>query len=131
MLHCMAKPRTRTILGLILVAVLGAALGLIGARYILVGSPLSLIPWGLAALLIGYFSTSWKGTIGSGALFGFCLAGTFMVAGYQGTAPVTNYLIPFAIISLVGAFCATAGATVGQLIRTKVHSRPSSTESRK
>ena len=128
MLHRMAKPRTRTILALILVAVLGAILGLIGARYIFVGSPLSLIPWGLAALLIGYFSTTWKGALGSGALFGFCLAGTFMVAGYQGTASVTTYLIPFAIIGLVGALCATAGATVGHLIRTKVRSSPRSHE---
>ena len=117
------------IVGLILVAALGAILGLIGARYIFVGSPLSLIPWGLAALLIGYFSTTWKGTLGSGVLFGFCLAGTFMVAGYQGTAPVTNYLIPFAVIGLVGALCATAGATAGQLIGRKVRPRTRSNES--
>ena len=124
MLGRMRKPPRRTILRLILAAALGAILGLVGARYIFVGSSLSLIPWGLAALIIGYFSTTWKGALGSGGLFGFCLASTFMVAGYQGTAPVTSYLIPFAIIGLVGALCAIAGATVGQLIRTKVRSRP-------
>jgi len=34
----------------------GALLGVIGARYLFVGSWLSLIPWGIAGLLIGYWS---------------------------------------------------------------------------
>ncbi|WP_129545537.1 hypothetical protein [Arthrobacter dokdonensis] len=120
----MSKPSSLTALRPILAAALGAILGLIGARYIFVGSSLSLIPWGLAALFVGYFSTTWATALGSSALFGFCLAGTFMLAGYQGTAPVTNDLIPFAIIGLVGALCAIAGATVGRLVRMKVGARP-------
>ena len=123
MLHCMQKQHGRATLRGIFAAALGVILGLIGARYIFVGSSLSLIPWGLAAVIMGYFSTTWKTTIGGGALFGFCLAGAFMLAGYQGTAPVTTYLIPFALIGLVGAFCALVAAAVGHLIRTKVGSK--------
>ncbi|MCU6480652.1 MULTISPECIES: hypothetical protein [Arthrobacter] len=119
----MSKPPRTTFLWPILAAALGALLGLIGARYIFVGSALSLVPWGLAALIIGLLSKTWATAASRSALFGFCLAGTFMLAGYQGTVPVTNHLIPFAIIGLVGALCAIAGATVGRLVRTKVRAR--------
>ncbi|MCQ9164205.1 hypothetical protein [Arthrobacter sp. STN4] len=120
----MSKQPGMTVLGLILAAALVALLGLIGARYIFVGSALSLVPWGLAALIIGLFSRTWATALSRSALFGFCLAGTFMLAGYQGTVPVTNHLIPFAIIGLVGALCAITGATFGHLVRTKLRGRP-------
>ena len=51
--------------------IIGALLGVIGARYLFVGSWLSLIPWGIAGLLIGYWSQK-AGMVGQRDLLRFC-----------------------------------------------------------
>ncbi len=104
---------------LVLLAVLGVVLGVTGAKYLLVGSALSLIPWGLVAALIGYTSPSRARTTTAGASYGFALAFTFMVAGYQGQPPVTHRLLPFALLGLLGAACATLLALAGHAIKTR------------
>ena len=88
----------------------GAVLGVVGARYVLVGSALSLLPWALVGLLIGRLAGSRAAAVGSGAGYGFALAFAFMVAGYDGEAPLAHRLLPFAGIGLVGAGC---GAVLG------------------
>ena len=96
-------------------ALVGAALGVIGARYVLVGSGWSLLPWGLAALLVGVLAGSRRVAALDGAVFGFALAFVFMVAGYDGTASLASRLPFFAVRGLVGAGCAAALAVVGRL----------------
>ncbi len=110
-----ARPGLR----MLLLVLLGVALGVTGARYLLVGSALSLIPWGFVAALIGYTSPSRTGTTTAGAGYGFALAFTFMIAGYRGQAPVAHRLLPFALLGLLGAACATLLALAGQAIKAR------------
>ena len=53
--------------------IVGSLLGIIGARYLFVGSALILVPWTIAGLAIG----SWSGRRASmvnGAFYGFALS---------------------------------------------------------
>jgi hypothetical protein len=102
---------------------LGATLGLLGARYVFVGSGLSLVPWGLLAILVGVLAPSRSAALAGAAAYGFALAFTFMVAGYDGTAPVVSRLPFFAILGLVGAACAALLALLGSLVETATHRR--------
>ncbi len=102
---------------LVLLVVLGVVLGVAGAKYLLVGSALSLIPWGLVAALIGYTSPSRGRSTLAASGYGFALAFAFMIAGYQGHASVTHRLPPFALLGLLGAACATLLALAGRAIK--------------
>lgn len=51
--------------------------------------------------------------------YGFALAFTFMIAGYQGQAPVTPRLLPFALLGLLGGACVTLLALAGYAIRAR------------
>lgn len=54
-----------------LLTLLGVAVGIIGSRYLLVGSALSPLPWGIVAGLIGNTSRSRRSTISAAASYGF------------------------------------------------------------
>jgi hypothetical protein len=97
---------------------LGAALGLLGARYVFVGSGVSLVPWGLVALLVGAFAPSRRAALAGASAFGFALAFTFMVTGYDGTASVLSTLPFFALLGTVGAACAALLALTGHFVAT-------------
>ncbi len=99
--------------------VVGIALGIIAARYVFVGSYLSLIPWGIIGLLIGLWCRSYPEALWSGAVYGFLLAFSFMLAGYQGAAPMLTRLPFFSILGLVGAICGIGLAVIGSFIRRK------------
>ena len=105
-----------------LVAV-GATLGVLGARYLFVGSSLSLVPWGLVAVVVGVLAHSRRAALAGAAAYGFALAFTFMVAGYDGTATVLSRVPFFAILGLVGAACAALLALLGSLVATATRRR--------
>ena len=97
---------------------LGAVLGLLAARYVLVGSGWSLLPWGLVAVLVGVLAGSrWQAASDAG-IYGFALSLVFMVAGYAGAAPLAGRLPFFALLGLFGAACAALLAVAGRLVRT-------------
>ena len=101
----MTKPMTSV--------VVGTLLGLVGAKYLFVGSALSLIVWGIAGLALGVWSETNKESIKNGAIYGFFLAFMFMVFGYGGVAPLVTRVLPFAILGLVGAVCGVVLGVVG------------------
>ncbi len=101
-------------------AVLGAALGLLGARYVFVGSGLSLIPWGLVAVVVGVLASTRGAAVAGAAAYGFTLAFTFMVDGYDGTATLVSRLPFFVILDLVGAGCAALLALMGSFVATAI-----------
>jgi hypothetical protein len=109
-------------------AVVGAVLGYLGARVVLVGSGLSLIPWALAGLALGGCCASRRLAAAAGAVYGFALAFTFMTTGYDGTAPLHTRLLPFALLGVVGAICGLVLATAGQWLRRR---RPAATPERR
>ncbi len=115
-----AHRRARTGWRYVGLAVVGAALGLLGARYVFVGSGLSLIPWGLVAVLVGVLAPTRGAAVAGAAAYGFTLAFTFMVAGYDGTATLVSRLPFFVILGLVGAACAALLALMGSFVATAI-----------
>jgi hypothetical protein len=100
-------------------ALVGIILGITGSRFLFIGSALSLIPWGIAGVLIGLWCPTYRGAIANGALYGFLLAFTFMLAGYTGSAPVFTRLPFFALLGIVGAVCGIGLGLIGSLIHRK------------
>jgi len=98
----------------------GALLGTIGARYLFVGSALSLVPWGIAGLAIGYWGDS-RASMINGAAYGFALTFVFLVAGYTGSASLLSRLPFFALLGLFGAICGLVLGILGYLLKTLIH----------
>jgi hypothetical protein len=96
--------------------VVGAALGVIGSRYLFVGSWLILIPWAIAGLAIGYWGPK-RGAMANGAVYGFVLSFIFMQAGYSGSAPAISRVPFFALLGVFGAICGFGLGLVGFWIR--------------
>ena len=92
--------------------VVGVVLGVLGGRFLFVGSWLSLIPWTIAGLLLGYWAgrRHWASV---GAAYGFALFYAFMVAGYTGAASLVSRLPFFALVGLVGALYGSVVAWLG------------------
>jgi hypothetical protein len=103
--------------------VMGGALGVLGARYILVGSWLSLLPWTAAGLALGWWS-AWMRPAIVGLAFGFALAFLFMLSGYSGSAPVLSRLPGFFALGLVGAGCGLVLAILGSQVRKRIRTSP-------
>jgi hypothetical protein len=100
--------------------IVGTLLGIIGARYVFVGSWLSLVPWGIVGLAIGYWGDR-RAALTNGAAYGFMLAFAFMVAGYGGTASLLSRLPFFAILGLFGAICGFILGWLGFLLKGGIH----------
>lgn len=101
-------------------AIIGSVLGFIGSRILFVGSALSLIPWAIVGLVIGWFSKGMKDAIRNGGLYGFFLAFIFMLAGYTGNSPIITRFPFFALLGLVGAFCGAILSLVANIISNRV-----------
>lgn len=112
----------RSVVKYVVAVLAGASLGLIGARFVFVGSGLSLIPWAIVGLGLGAWCTR-RESLGVGAAYGFSLAFVFMVAGYEGRSPLTGRLPAFALLGLVGAVCGMALAMIGSLSAHAITSR--------
>ena len=90
---------------ILLSALIGTVLGYLGARVLFVGSYLSLIPWGIAGFILGWWSQTYRTAGMNGAVYGFVLAFFFMLVGYEGSSPVWTRIPFFALLGLVGAVC--------------------------
>jgi hypothetical protein len=103
---------------IMIAAILGAILGATGPRYAFLGW-YSLVPWGLVALAIGFWCSK-RQSLYAGALYGFCLCFSFMIAGYTGTASLVSRLPFFVLIGLFGAVCGIAVAETGYFLKVRV-----------
>lgn len=102
---------------IITAAILGAVLGTTGPYYVMLG-PWSLIPWGLAALAIGFWCSK-RQSLYAGTAYGFCLCFFFMIAGYNGTASLVSRLPFFILIGLFGAVCGIAVSLTGYFLKVR------------
>jgi hypothetical protein len=91
----------------------------IGARYLFVGSWLSLIPWGMAGLLIGFWSQKREWVV-NGICYGFAVSFVFMLAGYSGSASLISRLPFFGVLGLFGGLCGLALGRVGFEIKRRL-----------
>ncbi len=92
-------------------------MGLVGSRYLFAGSWLSLVPWAIVGLLIGYWSEKREWAI-NGSCYGFALSFVFMVAGYTGSASLISRL-PF--FAMLGGFCGLILAWLGFTVKKIVN----------
>lgn len=91
---------------------------LIGVLFGYIGGPVFvLLPWAIIGLLLGIFSKTRQSALVNGAAYGFAVAYVFMLAGYQGMAPLVTKLAPFIILGLIGAGCGLILAFIGYLGR--------------
>jgi hypothetical protein len=99
---------------------LGAGLGILGSRYLFVGSWMSLIVWGVAGLLLGGWCSERRQAIINGTVFGFVVAFVFMLSGYGGSASLISRVPFFAILGVIGAICGAVLGFLGNSARTLI-----------
>ena len=93
----------------------GVAFGIVGARASFLGW-WTLVPWGAVGIVLGYRAGAVRTGV-VGALYGFALCLSFMIAGYTGMASLMSRLPFFALIGIVGAICGVPLALVGARLR--------------
>ena len=113
--HSSVKTAQRCLVGV----ALGVGLGITNARVMFAGSWLSLIPWAVGGLALGFWTLRQSAAAIVGATYGFALSVAFMIAGYTGSVSLVYRLPYFAILGLVGALCgltlAVSGASMARL----------------
>ena len=72
----------------------------------------TLVPWGVAALALGYRANR-AGAVTAGAVYGFVLCFVFTLATYGGAAPAITRVPFFTVLGLVGALCGLLLALLG------------------
>ena len=105
-------------------AVAGVILGYLGADVLFVGSGLSLIPWGLVALAIGFWIHPRQLALVTGLVYGFALAYSFMAFGYDGAASLASRTLPFAVLGVIGGLCGALLVLVGGALSGRRRSDP-------
>lgn len=88
--------------GLIGSAIVGIILGFVASKMLFLQWA-TLLPWGVAGLIIGLFGKTKKEAALLGAVYGFCLGFVFMLSGYQGKDPVITKVPPFIILGIVSS----------------------------
>lgn len=99
--------------------VVGVVLGIVGARYLFVGSWLNLVPWTIAGLAIGYWGPK-KESVINGFVYGFVLSFVFMAAGYSGNSSLISRAPFFGVLGVVGGICGLILGLLGVYLKTKV-----------
>ncbi|MFI5140356.1 MAG: DUF5518 domain-containing protein, partial [Sphingobacteriales bacterium] len=80
----------------------------------------NVIPWAIAALIVGYLSESRRNSLINGAVFGYFLFVVYIVLGYTGktdTASIIKFILFTLLFNLVGSVACAAGAFVGNLLK--------------
>lgn len=111
----MTKDKT---LGFITPIISGVILGFVTSKMLFL-QWITLIPWGLGALIIGYLSKTKKQSLVDGSLYGFFLGFIFMIGQYNGTDSLITKVLFFVILGLVTALCSTIAGFIGYLVNLK------------
>jgi len=78
----------------------------------------TLLPWGIAAMVIGWLSGGIKSAIINGALYGFVLSFVFLLAGYVGNE-LLDKVPAFVLLGIFGGVCGLILSGVGMFLRSK------------
>jgi hypothetical protein len=85
----------------------------------------NIIPWSIAAIILGYLNLDRKGALINGALFGYFLFFVYILLGYGGKTDAISILriLLFAVLfSLIGAAAGIIGSLIGNYISRKIKS---------
>ena len=96
---------------------LGVILGF-GGSYMLFLQIWTLVPWGIAAIALGYWAPRGGGFL-IGGVYGFTLSFVFMIAGYNGAEALMSRLPFFALLGLFGALCGMLLTLAGSLLKKR------------
>ena len=99
----------------------GTVLGFLGAHALFLGW-WTLVPWGLAGLVLGYYKTNRHTTnrsltIASGMVYGFVLVFVFMIGQYTGDVSLIRRLPFFGLLAIFGAVCGLVLTVVGSFAK--------------
>src|SRR5215467_5517972 len=94
--------------------VAGALLGALAAHALFLGW-WTLVPWGLAGIVLG-IRISHRHAIVPGIVYGFVLVFVFLAAGYTGDRSLLSRLPFFALFGLFGSLCGMVLTLAGSLI---------------
>ena len=106
----------------ILVVIVAAATLATVSNYFFTGF-YNIIPWSVAALIIGFAADSRRDIIITGAVFGYVLFVVYIWLGYNGktdTGSMEKFALFDAAFSLVGGGCGIVGAFIGRWMKIKV-----------
>jgi hypothetical protein len=101
----------------VLSAAAGLVLGFVATKLLFLGG-LTLLPWAVAALLIGWLSRDAKLALVNGAIYGFVLSFVFMLAGYEGDA-VVDKMPFFVLLGIFGGVCGLIWAWLGRFLHAR------------
>ena len=102
-------------------AVVGIACGLVSLTRLLAGQWINLIVWGLAGVVLGWYTSGRRLILWAGIVFGVCLTLSFLLAGFQGSPDkLPGFLLLTLGLSVVGAVAGVATVFVGARLRRLV-----------
>ena len=102
---------------LLISALVGVACGIASNLSFLAGQWANLILWGIAGIVLGFFTTGRRTIIWAAILFGFCLSVSFLVAGFHGSA---DKIIAFLVLSLGLSVIGSLGGLVAVFMGSRL-----------
>ena len=104
-------------------AILGAILGFLASQ-LLVLQWATLIPWALAAGVVGAIARTPREALVSGVAYGFALGFSFTAFGYAGADPLLAKVPFFAALGVVSAAFGAALSLATHWLGARLRSRP-------
>ena len=101
-------------------ALFGVACGFLSNHGVLLSSWANLIFWALVGVALGLFTKNPRGSLITGALYGFFLVTSFLYLGYQGNAAsIPGFIGLSVVLALVGVGCGVLCTLTGRFFRKK------------
>ena len=101
-------------------AIIAAILGMLSAHALFLGW-WTLVPWGIAGIVLGYIYKE-KFVI-AGIVYGFVLVFVFLIGQYTGSRPLIGLLPAFVLFSILGAICGLILTIIGGFAQ-RYHGNP-------
>jgi len=101
-------------------AIIAAILGILAAHALFLGW-WTLVPWGIAGIVLGYKYKE-KFVI-AGIVYGFVLVFVFLIGQYTGSRPLIGLLPAFVLFSILGAICGLILTIIGGFAQ-RYHGNP-------